>query len=409
MEKFIKSLVAYFGDAIIAPNETDDVQLGKRIFVRVHLFTLFGGLFGILQGLVGGSEGVVAIMATFGTLLPINLVFLRRTKLFSVHLSISVILLMVMAVSYGVINGGYVNNFGLYAMLLVPLMLIILVFQQRRTVQWLIALLGLMVLFSFLDPFVNNPAIVSGASIFDNTYTFVITAIIVFLTINYYKRAKNEALDLLEIERERSESLLLNILPKKIADTLKVEKGTIVDQYDSASILFADLVGFTPMSVQLTPTEMIELLNSIYSHFDSLADKYGVEKIRTIGDNYMAASGVPSSRPDHAQALAYMALDMLEFSNILPTQNGTSIDFRIGINSGPLVAGVIGKKKFHYDVWGDTVNTASRMESQGLPGKIQITTHTHEILEAGFLCEKRGILEIKGKGEMETWLLVGRA
>jgi class 3 adenylate cyclase len=153
---------------------------------------------------------------------------------------------------------------------------------------------------------------------------------------------------------------------------------------------------------------MIELLNEIYSHFDTLAEKYAVEKIRTIGDNYMVASGVPEPRPDHAEALANMALDILAYAKDLPAQNGESINFRIGINSGPLVAGVIGQKKFQYDVWGDTVNTASRMESHGVAGKVHITARTRELIQDGFLCEKRGIMTIKGKGEMETWLLVGR-
>ena len=228
------------------------------------------------------------------------------------------------------------------------------------------------------------------------------------LTIGYYKRQKNTALHLADIERERADALLLNILPKKIADRLKVDKGTIAEQYESASILFADLVGFTPLSVQMTPIGMIELLNQIYSHFDSLAEKYGVEKIRTIGDNYMVAAGVPEPRPDHAQVLASMALEMIEFSKQLPPKTGKSIEFRIGINSGPLVAGVIGKRKFHYDVWGDTVNTASRMESQGVPGMIQITRSTYESIRAEFVCQKRGQLEIKGKGEMDTWFVIGR-
>lgn len=215
-------------------------------------------------------------------------------------------------------------------------------------------------------------------------------------------------MNLLTLEREKSESLLLNILPKQIADILKKEERVIADHYDGASILFADLVGFTPMSAQMTPTEMIEMLNQIYSHIDSLAEKYDVEKIRTIGDNYMVASGVPSTRPDHAQALANMALDILAYTKKLPTQNGHAISFRIGINSGPLIAGVIGQKKFHYDVWGDTVNTASRMESHGEPGKIQVTKSTYKLVMNEFVFEARGKIDVKGKGEMETWFLIGK-
>ncbi len=408
MKRLIKSLIENYDQAIIHPEDTDDVRLGKRIFVRINLFIIPASIIGVLQGIIGGSQGVIAIAALSGTLFPANFFLLKRTKRFSFHLTLMVLMILLVMISWGVLNGGFITNFSLYLMPLMPLMLIILILPQRKTVQWFIFLMGFSVLFSILDPYVDNPANVSGTVIFDNTYTVIGNSTVIFLTINYYKRAKNTALNLLAVERLRSENLLLNILPQKIADILKEEEGTIADHYDSASILFADLVGFTPMSVQMTPAEMIELLNTIYSHFDTLAEKYGVEKIRTIGDNYMVASGVPSPRPDHAQALAHMALDMLEFSNNLPTQNGNSITFRIGINSGPLIAGVIGKKKFHYDVWGDTVNTASRMESQGAAGKIQITAQTKDILQSEFVCEKRGKLDVKGKGEMETWFLVGR-
>jgi guanylate cyclase len=200
----------------------------------------------------------------------------------------------------------------------------------------------------------------------------------------------------------------LNILPKDIADILKVESRTIADQYDSASVMFADFVGFTPLTAQMSPTGIVMLLNEIYSYFDTLVEKYGVEKIRTIGDNYMVASGVPRPRVDHAQALAYMALDMQDYVSNLPPRDGKSLNFRIGINSGSLVAGVIGNKKFSYDVWGDAVNIASRMESHSEPGKIQITQNTLELLDEQFICQPRGSVTIKGKGEMETWFLTGR-
>jgi len=213
---------------------------------------------------------------------------------------------------------------------------------------------------------------------------------------------------LLIIEQEKSESLLLNVLPRKIAASLKNESRLIADSFPEASILFADLVGFTPLSIQMPPTEMVSLLNDIYTHFDNLVEKYDLEKIRTIGDNYMVAAGIPTPMPNHAQALADMALDICVYASSHAPLNGKPMQFRVGINSGPLVAGVVGKKKFQYDVWGDTVNTASRMESHGVAGKIQITDATRELLKDEFACEKRGVLNIKGKGAMETWFLVGR-
>jgi class 3 adenylate cyclase len=211
----------------------------------------------------------------------------------------------------------------------------------------------------------------------------------------------------LELERARSESLLLNILPPEIAQILKENPGTIAQRFDQASVLFADMVGFTPLSAEMTPEEMVELLNTIYSFYDSLIDKFGLEKIRTIGDNYMVASGVPRPRPDHAKALARMALEMRDYFNDADQLAIEGLNFRIGINSGPLVAGVIGHKKFQYDIWGPTVNTASRMESQGLPGKVQITQATYELLKDEFVCEPRGTLEVKGVGDLETWFLLG--
>jgi class 3 adenylate cyclase len=211
----------------------------------------------------------------------------------------------------------------------------------------------------------------------------------------------------LEAEQAKSDSLLHAMLPAGIVERLKLGETLIADKFTSATVLFADLVGFTPLTVELAATEIIELLEGLFSHFDSLITKYGVEKIRTIGDNYMVASGVPVPRPDHAQALAHMALDMSEHVHSRPVYRDKRVDFRIGINSGPLIAGVIGDKKYQYDLWGDTVNTASRMESSGMAGKIQITRATYELIKEEFICEPRGKVTVKGKGELETWYLEG--
>ncbi len=211
----------------------------------------------------------------------------------------------------------------------------------------------------------------------------------------------------LEAEQAKSESLLRAMLPAGIVDRLKLGETSIADRFTEATVLFADLVGFTPLTLELPATEIIELLEDLFSYFDSLIVKYGVEKIRTIGDNYMVASGVPLPRPDHAQALARMALDMSDYIHGRPVHRDKKVDFRIGINSGPLIAGVIGDKKYQYDLWGDTVNTASRMESSGTAGKIQITRATYDLIREEFVCEPRGKVPVKGKGELETWYLVG--
>jgi class 3 adenylate cyclase len=167
------------------------------------------------------------------------------------------------------------------------------------------------------------------------------------------------------------------------------------------------VVGFTSLSEQLTPQDMVDLLNEVFSAFDQLAEKYGVEKIRTIGDGYMVAAGAPLPLDDHAQALAAMALEMQAYMKRRETTAAVPLQVRIGLNSGPTVAGIVGTTKFHYDLWGDMVNIAARMESHGLPGKIQIARPTYELIKDDFYCEPRGLLAIKGKGEMEAWFIMG--
>ena len=208
--------------------------------------------------------------------------------------------------------------------------------------------------------------------------------------------------------QERAETLLVNILPRSIAEKLKAKPQMIADQFSAASISFADVVDFTPMAERHSPAAVVGMLDQLFGHFDELAERYELEKIKTIGDCYMAAAGIPSPRPDHAQALALMALDILDAVREQGAMGKLGFELRIGINSGPVVAGVIGRKRFLYDLWGDAVNIASRMQSEGTPGSIQITRATYELLKDEFVCESRGTIPVKGKGDMETWYLIGR-
>ena len=214
------------------------------------------------------------------------------------------------------------------------------------------------------------------------------------------------AQEALKVQQEQSEKLLLNILPKPIAERLKAKQSTIADSFADVSVLFADIVGFTELSARMSPTELVKRLNVIFSHFDQLAEKYGVEKIKTIGDAYMVVGGLPMPRDDHAEAIAQMALGMQAKIAKLCADTGEKLAIRVGINSGPVVAGVIGVSKFTYDLWGDTVNVAARMEVTGFAGRIQVTDVTYELLKDKYLCEKRGVIQVKGKGNMMTyWLL----
>jgi adenylate cyclase len=230
------------------------------------------------------------------------------------------------------------------------------------------------------------------------------TASIAFTLLASFAHERNVALTALRTEQERSEALLLNVLPRPIADRLKADE-TIADQFSAASILFADIVDFTPLAHRLPPAEMVGILNEIFSRFDELVERHGLEKIKTIGDCYMAAAGVPNPDPDHARKAALLALDMRDLLATSALASQPAPELRIGINSGPVVAGVIGTKRFLYDLWGDAVNTASRMESHGTPGAIQITQTTYELVKNEFVCARRGTIDVKGKGPMETWYL----
>ncbi|AFY82013.1 adenylate/guanylate cyclase domain-containing protein [Oscillatoria acuminata] len=219
---------------------------------------------------------------------------------------------------------------------------------------------------------------------------------------------RKETEDALCREQQKVQELLLNILPQTIAKQLQEQPGPIAEKFEAVTILFADLVKFTELSTQVSPQELVSLLNTIVSTFDRLTEKHGLEKIKTIGDAYMVVGGVPLSKPDHATAIAEMALDMQAAIGQFNTKYLTNLSLRIGINTGPVVAGVIGIKKFTYDLWGDAVNTASRMESHGISGKIQVSETTYYLLQHQYNFEERGVIEIKGKGEMTTYFLTGR-
>jgi class 3 adenylate cyclase len=222
------------------------------------------------------------------------------------------------------------------------------------------------------------------------------------------RRALNREHTLLLAEQQRSEALLLNVLPASIAVRLRQEEHVIADQFDDVTVMFADLVDFTPSSENVDADELVRELNDLFSAFDRLAQRHALEKIKTIGDAYMVAGGLPEPRPDHAEAVADLALAIRDEVTGHLDPKGRTLAIRIGIDTGPVVAGVIGQHKFSYDLWGDTVNTASRMESHGVAGKIQVTERTYQRLRDNFLIERRGPIDVKGKGEMVTWFLIER-
>jgi len=243
--------------------------------------------------------------------------------------------------------------------------------------------------------------------------SFVVTTIsacvMVVTTVWYAVREIVRAEAAMELEYERSETLLANILPTSIADRLKdPARNIIADKYDDASVLFADIAGFTERASDMPPEQLIRFLNRLYSDFDALVDKHGLEKIKVSGDSYMVVSGVPQPRADHVEALASFALDMADAASRLRDSLGNPLPLRIGLASGPVVAGVVGSRRFFYDVWGDAVNVASRMESTDSVGRIQVPEDVYQRLRNDFVLQERGAVDVKGKGLMRTWYLVGR-
>lgn len=405
MRKAWSKFVAWVERSVTRPEDSESLRIRKTVVVIVILFVALGNFAWTLAltriglqrpALISIAYGVVNLLAVFG--------WLFRSRNFTVftHIVIGTTFVMHLALQTtmgGIVSSGLVILAGLLAAMATGLVL-----GLRAALFWAGVNVALFTYSLAIEEQVaaRSPAdFPAGFSIGNGFFnTLWVTLLATFLIIYLVRE--------LEAAQDLADGLLFNVLPRPIADRLKRGAGTIARSYDSASVLFADIVGFTPLSTVLSPQEMIELLNRIYSHFDRLVEKHAVEKLRTIGDNYMAAAGVPEPRPDHARALADLALDMQAYCRELAPVAGRRLQFRIGINSGPLIAGVIGTARYQYDIWGDTVNTASRMESQGEPGKIQVTDATRALLGEGYVLAPRGTIEVKGKGEMRTWFLEGR-
>ena len=411
------SRIRSVGDRVLArlarigadPQDDEDTRAAKALLVLTSVLILPVALLWAILYLAFGSPVGWVPLAYFAVLLAAIVVF-SRTRDFGPFLLVSEVAILLAPTLSMIPLGGFLDSggVGLWG-ILAPLGA--LVFSDVGTAaRWyaayVVVFLGSGVAGELLGGV--SPAV---PELFTSTMlglNVVVCGTIVFTLLAVFAAQRRDALAALRQEQARAERLLLNILPRSIADRLKAETRTIADQFGSASILFADVVDFTPLAEQLPPTEVVGVLDQLFSHFDLLAERHGLEKIKTIGDCYMVAAGVPSPRPDHARAVALMALDMQSAMRSVDEVGQLGLALRVGINSGPVVAGVIGRKRFLYDLWGDAVNTASRMESHGSSGRIQITRATKELLEDEFICEPRGTIPVKGKGEIEAWYLIGR-
>jgi guanylate cyclase len=389
------------------PRDDEETRLGKALLVLISVLILPVSLvWGALYLAFGAPVGFVPLL--YFTVLLCAIVVFANTRDFALLLRVGLLDILLAPTLSMIPLGGFLasGGVGLWG-ILAPLGA--LVFSDVRAgVRWYLAYLAVFLASGIAGELFGGipPALPAWFTSTMLALNIAVGGTMVFTLLAVFARQRRDALIALRSEQAKAENLLLNILPRSIAERLKGHSQTIADQFDAASILFADVVDFTPVSERLRPAEVVGVLDRLFSHFDTIAERYGLEKIKTIGDCYMVAAGIPTPRPDHARALARMGLDMLAAMRSSDAVGNLKLELRVGINSGPVVAGVIGRKRFLYDLWGDAVNTASRMESHGTPGHIQVTRATYDLLKDEFLCQRRGTIPVKGKGEMETWYLV---
>jgi guanylate cyclase len=390
------------------PQDDEELRQKKALLVRLAvLIAPVSVVWGILYLAFGSWVGIAPLV--YCAISIASLAVFARTKNFRFLLVVQLLDILVAPTAGGqMLVGGFLPSgaVGLWG-ILAPMGALVFL-EVRRAVRWFVAFVFVFLLTGILGellfPDADLPMWFTSTMLALNV---VGAASIAFMLLATFGHQRNEALEALRGEQEKSEALLVNVLPGSIAARLKATDRTIADHFDATSILFADVVDFTPLSQLLPPTEMVDILDRLFSHFDELVERHGLEKIKTVGDCYMAAAGVPDPHADHARRAALLALDMREAVATSTVAGREGLELRIGINSGPVVAGVIGRKRFIYDLWSDAVNTASRMESHGTPGEIQITGATYELLKDEFVCRPRGTIVVKGKGEMETWYLEG--
>lgn len=383
----------------LLPEDDEDERLKKASLVlTATMITLMA----IVWVVVYASLGLylsAAIPFAYQVITIISLVAVARVGRFEYFRmsQLALILLLPMLLQWSL--GGFVASSGVMLWALIsPLGALVL---TARPMIWFVAYLSLTTISGFLEPLLSPADIPTSIGLVFFVLNVGGVSVVVFFLLRYFTRGLAE-------ERAKSESLLLNVLPASIARRLKGGERPLADRFDEAAVLFADLVGFTPMSERLPPEEVVELLDDLFTHFDGMAERRGLEKIKTVGDAYVVVGGIPEPALAAGEDVADMALEMVAFVARRPAPTGGHLSLRIGIDIGPVVAGVIGQKKFTYDLWGDTVNTASRMESHGVDGRIQVTPRAYQRLSDQFEFERREPVDVKGKGEIAPFFLIGR-
>jgi adenylate cyclase len=381
-------------------SDSDETALRKRVAVALFAGTLPFTIAWSAIYLAVGAPLAAAIPGFYSVFTPINTLIFARTRNLAVYRFTQLLLVLILPWLVMMSLGGFRQSSAVIMWGALSPLGSLLVDELRRTLLWIAGFVALLFAGAILEPYLSLNELPDAFVRWFFVLNVGMVTSITFGLLYYFVDRRN-------FFQERAEMLLLNILPKEISETLKASPRTIANQFSAASILFADVVDFTPMAANMTPLELVDLLNEVFQCFDNLVDKYDLEKIKTIGDCYMVASGVPRPRSDHASAMVSLALDMR--AEIAARRfGGRQLSFRIGINSGPVVAGVIGRKKFIYDLWGEAVNLASRMESHGRGQCIQITRNTYELIKDEFDCDALGSIDVKGAGRTEVWHLIDR-
>ena len=390
-------LIQRFAAIGALPGDTEDERIRKGALTLASGIVSALAPIWIITYLILDLPVSAAIPFAYVVISVASLVALARTKRYRVFRTTQLALLLALPFALQWSLGGFIPSSGVALWALMCPLGALTFAGTRKAAPWFIAYLALIAVSLVLEPVLTPAEIPETVQVAFLALNIAGVSLTSYLLLQYFVRER-------EREHERSERLLLNVLPEPVAMRLKRNEGVIADRFEHATVLFADIVDFTPISAGSRPMRWSQLLDAVFSDFDELAERYGLEKIKTIGDAYMVASGIPTPQPDHVRAVADMALAMLDVAS----SHRDGLGLRIGIDTGPVVAGVIGRRKFIYDLWGDTVNTASRMESHGVPGQIQVTERVVTALRDDYVLEPRGPIEIKGKGPMPTWFLRSR-
>jgi guanylate cyclase len=388
--------------------QSDEV-LGKTILSMLVLAESAVSIFWIftISGLGEGYAMMAITPYVYLTFSYVSLFVFYRTQRYHYFIFTQLIMLLVMPFFLQWTIGGYQAAGGVAIWAILSPIGALMILGTRKSVPWFVLFVGLSAFsWVFNDLFSGNllpmPARVKDTFLLMN---IIGSASILYAAMSYFQSQKERTLRALALEQERSDKLLLNILPSSIAQRLKNHDQQIADSHPSVTILFADIVGFTELSLKMTPFDLVNLLSGIFSMFDSLAEGRHLEKIKTIGDGYLVVGGAPLPLAQHAQEVAMLAVEMQHALKLFNDKTGHHLQIRIGISSGAVVAGVIGTSKFAYDIWGDAVNMASRMEQTGIVNEIQVSESTYQLLKHDYAFERRSDVQIKGKGLVDTYLL----